>query len=69
MLGSDEIWRVGQNVDVHGTGGQLYKAEYFDTIEESIKCLDNELQALSLDISGSISRKYTSHHPWSSRLT
>lgn len=50
--GPDEIWRVGQKIDVHGTGEEIYKPEFFKTVEESIDALDKTLRELSLDISG-----------------
>ena len=48
-----EVWRVGQPADgVQGNGDEIFKPEYFQTIEESIASLDGSLRDLSLDISG-----------------
>lgn len=52
MTQSDLLWTVGQQVDIHGTGAEIYNPDFFETIEEGIKSLDTELRSLSLDISG-----------------
>lgn len=56
MAKLDEIWKVGQSGDVAGTGGQIYRQEFFETIEESINAINNDLRELSLDISGEVAR-------------
>ncbi|KAI0685177.1 hypothetical protein BC835DRAFT_545503 [Cytidiella melzeri] len=48
----DALWTVGQEVSVHGTGGDLYNPAFLKTIEVTIRNLDKELRELSLDISG-----------------
>lgn len=50
---SKAIWEVGEELALHGTGEEIYKPEFFETIQDSIKSLDPVLRELSLDISGS----------------
>lgn len=52
MSNSDELWTIGQPADVQGSGDEIFKPEYFATIEESIASLNTSLRDLSLDISG-----------------
>jgi hypothetical protein len=48
----DTMWKVGDEITVKGTGGDIYRPEFLATIEEHIKSIDEELRGLSLDISG-----------------
>ena len=46
------LWEVGQELTVQGTGEEIYKPEFFETVQKAIELLDKDLRELSLDISG-----------------
>ncbi|KAI0826199.1 aminoacylase 1-like protein 2 [Irpex lacteus] len=59
---SKAIWEVGEELALHGTGQEIYKPEFFETIQDSIKSLDPVLRELSLDISAHPELRFEEHH-------
>ena len=47
-----KLWKLNDQVDVHGSGADLHDPKVFETIETSVEALNGDLRALSLDISG-----------------